>query len=193
MKKKRIHTLRRILSYLLEYKVLMIIAVLLSIGGNLFALMGPMLSGYAIDSIEFGSGSVNFDKVYYYCGIMIIFYIISSILAYILSVIMLEVSKRISYKLRKDLFDHLLSLPVGYFDTHATGDIISKISYDVDTLNSSLTSDLVTICGSIITVIVSFISMVYDIYKVSVDFCIYSSIIYYNNKEDNKNYKTYVS
>ncbi|GAA0122502.1 ABC transporter ATP-binding protein [Clostridium faecium] len=138
----------------------MIIAVLLSIGGNLFALMGPMLSGYAIDSIEFGSGSVNFDKVYYYCGIMIIFYIISSILAYILSVIMLEVSKRISYKLRKDLFDHLLSLPVGYFDTHATGDIISKISYDVDTLNSSLTSDLVTICGSIITVIVSFISMV---------------------------------
>ena len=160
MKKKRIHTLRRILSYLLEYKVLMIIAVLLSIGGNLFALMGPMLSGYAIDSIEFGSGSVNFDKVYYYCGIMIIFYIISSILAYILSVIMLEVSKRISYKLRKDLFDHLLSLPVGYFDTHATGDIISKISYDVDTLNSSLTSDLVTICGSIITVIVSFISMV---------------------------------
>lgn len=160
MKKKRIHTLRRILSYLLEYKVLMIIAVLLSIGGNLFALMGPMLSGYAIDSIEFGSGSVNFDKVYYYCGIMIIFYIISSILAYILSVIMLEVSKRISYKLRKDLFDHLLSLPVGYFDTHATGDIISKISYDVDTLNSSLTSDLVTICGSIITVIVSFISIV---------------------------------
>lgn len=160
MKKKKAHTLRRIMSYLLEYKALIIIAVLLSIGSNLFALMGPMLSGYAIDSIELGSGAVNFSKVYYYCGLMIIFYIISSILTYILSVIMLEVSKRISYKLRKDLFDHLLSLPVGYFDTHATGDIISKISYDIDTLNASLTSDLVTICGSIITVVVSFISMV---------------------------------
>lgn len=160
MKKNKIHTLRRIMSYLLEYKTLIIVAVLLSIGSNLFALMGPMLSGYAIDSIELGSGAVNFSKVYYYCGFMIIFYIISSILAYILSVIMLEVSKRISYKLRKDLFDHLLSLPVGYFDTHATGDIISKISYDIDTLNASLTSDLVTICGSIITVVVSFISMV---------------------------------
>lgn len=148
------------MSYLLEYKALLIIAVLLSIGGNLFALVGPMLSGYAIDSIELGSGAVNFSEVYYYCGLMIIFYIISSILTYILAVIMLEVSKRISYRLRKDLFDHLLLLPVGYFDTHATGDIISKISYDIDTLNSSLTSDLVTICGSIITVIVSFISMV---------------------------------
>ncbi len=160
MKKKKMHTLRRIMSYLLEYKALLIIAVLLSIGGNLFALVGPMLSGYAIDSIELGSGAVNFSEVYYYCGLMIIFYIISSILTYILAVIMLEVSKRISYRLRKDLFDHLLLLPVGYFDTHATGDIISKISYDIDTLNSSLTSDLVTICGSIITVIVSFISMV---------------------------------
>jgi ATP-binding cassette subfamily B protein len=74
MKKNKIHTLRRIMSYLLEYKTLIIVAVLLSIGSNLFALMGPMLSGYAIDSIELGSGAVNFSKVYYYCGFMIIFY-----------------------------------------------------------------------------------------------------------------------
>lgn len=160
MKIKKKNTLKRVMSYLFEYKFLMIIAIVLSIGSNIFALIGPMLSGYAIDNINIGKGAVNFSKVYYYCGLMIIFYIISSILAYILAVLMLEISKRISYRLRKDLFDRLLSLPVGYFDTHATGDIISKISYDVDTLNSTLTSDLVSICASIITVVVSFISMV---------------------------------
>jgi ATP-binding cassette subfamily B multidrug efflux pump len=160
MKDKKKNTLKRVMSYLFEYRLLMIIAILLSIGSNVFALIGPMLSGYAIDSINLGMGAVNFSKVYYYCGIMVIFYILSSILAYILAVLMLEISKRISYRLRKDLFDKLLALPVGYFDTHATGDIISKISYDVDTLNSTLTSDLVSICSSIITVVVSFVSMV---------------------------------
>lgn len=158
-KSKKLHLLKRILSYLLEYKGMVFLAVLLSIGSNLFALLGPMLSGFAIDNIGLTAGEVNFKKVYYYCGLMIAFYIISVILAYILSLLMLEISKRISYRLRKNLFEHILELPVGYFDTHATGDIISKISYDIDVLNSTLTSDLVTICSSIITVIVSFISM----------------------------------
>lgn len=158
--KSKKHTLKRVMSYLLAYKSLIIIAVLLSVGSNLFALLGPMISGYAIDSISLGKGAVNFSKVFYYCGLMIVFYVTSAILAYILAVIMLEISKRISLKLRKDLVDRLLSLPVGYFDTHATGDILSKVSYDVDTLNSSLTSDLVAICSSVITVLVSFVSMV---------------------------------
>lgn len=158
-KTTKLHLLKRILSYLLEYKGMIFLAVLLSIGSNLFALLGPMLSGFAIDNIGLVAGGVNFKKVYYYCGWMIAFYIISVILAYILSLLMLEISKRISYRLRKNLFEHILELPVGYFDTHATGDIISKISYDIDVLNSTLTSDLVTICSSIITVIVSFISM----------------------------------
>lgn len=154
------HTLKRVMSYLLEYKFLMLVAVLLSIGSNMLALIGPMLSGYAIDSINLGKGAVNFSKVFYYCGIMVGFYIASAILAYMLSVLMLEISKRISFNLRTDLVNRLLSLPVGYFDTHATGEILSKVSYDVDTLNATLTSDLVAICSSIITVVVSFVSMV---------------------------------
>lgn len=160
MKKTKKHTLNRVMSYLLQHKLLIFFAVVLSIVSNLFALLGPRLSGFAIDSISLGKGAVNFERVFYYSALMIGFYILSSVLAYILSIIMLEVSKRISYTLRKDLFDKLLALPVGYFDTNATGDILSKISYDIDTLNSTLTSDLVTICASIITVIVSFVYMV---------------------------------
>lgn len=160
MKKEKKHTIKRIMTYLFKYKLLMITAILLSVASNMFALIGPMLSGFAIDNIGLGKDMVNFPKVYHYCFLMIIFYVVSSILAYILSLIMLEVSKRISYTMRKDLFDRILSLPISYFDTHPTGDIISKISYDIDTINASLTSDLVTICASVITVVVSFISMV---------------------------------
>lgn len=160
MKKlKKLHTFKRVMSYLFQYRGLMALAVILSIASNSFALIGPRLSGYAIDNIGFGKGAVNFDKVFYYCGLMVIFYIISVILTYILTILMLEISKRISYQLRKDLFARILSLPVGYFDTHSTGDIISKISYDIDTLNSTLTSDLVTVCSSVITIVVSFVSM----------------------------------
>lgn len=158
-KRKKMHTFKRILSYLFQYKALMAIAIILSIASNSFALIGPSLSGSAIDNIGIGQGDVNFQKVFYYCKLMILFYIVSAVFTYILSLIMLEISKRISYRLRKDLFEHILTLPVGYFDTHQTGDIISKISYDIDTLNSTLTSDLVTICSSVITVIVSFVSM----------------------------------
>lgn len=158
-KRKKMHTFKRVLSYLFQYKAFMAIAIILSIASNSFALIGPNLSGLAIDNIGLGQGEVNFQKVFYYCKLMILFYIISATLTYILSLIMLEISKKISYRLRKDLFEHILTLPVGYFDTHKTGDIISKISYDIDTLNSTLTSDLVTICSSVITVVVSFVSM----------------------------------
>lgn len=159
MKTNKLYIMKRLVGYLKPHKFLLTIAVLLSIGSNLFALLGPQLSGMAINQIEAGAGKVNFSKVFLYCGYMILLYSISSILAYILGVIMLEVGKRISSQLRKDVFEHLLSLKANYYDTNATGDILSRISYDIDTVNSCLSSDLVTICTSVIIVSGSFISM----------------------------------
>ncbi len=159
-KKPRKHTLKRLLSYLLPHKTLLIFAILLAISGNVLALFSPMLSGYAINNIEPGIGAVRFDKVIYYVAMMIITFILSSVLSYALTVIMLIISKNVSYQLRKDVFSRLMSVPVSYFDVNPTGDIISKISYDIDTVNTSLSSDLVTICSSIITVVGSFIMMV---------------------------------
>lgn len=156
----KMHVIKRLSVYLLQHKWLLGIAIILSISSNMLALLGPRLSGYAIDSIEFGPGKVQFQGVFYYCGLMILFYIFASILSYMLAWVMLKISRGIAYQLRKDLFDRLLSLPVSYFDTHSTGNIISKISYDIDTVNTSLSSDLVSIVSSIITVIGSFSMMV---------------------------------
>lgn len=150
----------RLSKYLREAKWLLVLAVILTVTSNILALIGPMLSGYAIDAIEPGKGAVDFQTVFFYSGWMIVFYVVSSIFSYMLAVLMIHISQRITRKLREDLFAKLLSLPVGYYDTHQSGDIISRISYDIDVISTSLSTDVVQICASIITVIGSFIMMV---------------------------------
>lgn len=150
----------RLSKYLYNVKWWLLLAIFLTVTSNLFALVGPMLSGYAVDAIEPGKGLVIFESVFYYATWMIVFYILSSILSYLLAVLMLRISQRVTKKLREDVFTRLVELPVGYFDTRQSGDIISRISYDIDTISTSLSTDVVQICASIITVIGSFIMMV---------------------------------
>lgn len=158
MNKKR-GTLLRICKYLMRYKWGLLLAVLLTVGSNLFALVGPELSGRAIDAIEPGKGLVQMEVVRYFAGRMALFYVASSVMDYLLNVLMIAISRRITYQMRKDIFTRLADMPVGYFDTHATGDIISRISYDTDTINASLSSDLVQIFASVITIVVSLYKM----------------------------------
>lgn len=146
--------------YISHYKFYLISAILLTIGSNVFALIGPMLSGFAIDAIEPGKGMVVFETVFYYAGWMLIFYIVSSILSYLLSVLMINLSQKIISKMREDVFNKLVELPISYYDRNQVGDIISKFSYDIDTINTSLSSDIIQICASTITVVGSLIMMV---------------------------------
>ena len=90
---------------------------------------------------------------------MIGFYAVSSLLTYLLTRITIHFSQRVIYQMRKDVFDTLMGLPVGYFDRTQTGDIVSRISYDIDTVNASLSNDLLQICTSIITVVGSLVMM----------------------------------
>lgn len=158
--KNKKHIILRLLRYLMRYKWYVFFALLLSVGSNLFALIGPLLSGYAIDAIELGTGRVDFQEVLRYCILMIIFYALSSAMSYGLAVLMLQITRKVVYSMRQDLFNRLMSLPVGYFDTNPSGDIISRFSYDVDTINTSLSSDLITLFSSAITVIVSLVMMI---------------------------------
>ena len=148
-------TKRRVLlrmgKYLFKYPKTVILAFILMLASNILALAGPKLSGIAIDAIA-NKGGVDFDTVFLYVGLLVVFYLLSAIMSYILAIIMVRLGQKIIYTLRREVFEHLTTLPVGYFDTHATGDIISHISYDIDTLNASLSHDLLQICASIVTV-----------------------------------------
>ena len=148
----------RLSKYVIQQWPLFIFALLLTLGSNQLSLLGPKYSGAAIDAIEFESG-VDFNSVWSNLKFMIACYIISAILSYVLSVVMIKLSQRIIYKMRKQVFEKLTILPVGFFDTHATGDIISHLSYDIDTINSTLSHDLIQVMTSIYTVIGSLIFM----------------------------------
>jgi len=154
------YVLNRLWYYVFQYKWLLALAIILTIASNMLALLGPMLSGYAIDAIEPGLGLVVFKTVFYYAAWMILFYVLSSILSYFLAVLMIRFSQKIVRKMREDVFKKLVDLPVGYFDRNQAGDIISRISYDIDTINTSLSTDVVQICASVITVIGSLFMMI---------------------------------
>ncbi len=149
----------RIFRYMLDFKGFVLLALFLMITSNLLALLGPTLSGEAIEAIEPGVGKVDFPTVFKYCGLMAVFYALSSVLSYLLSITMIHISRRISAKMRGEVFDKLLSLPVSFFDKNQTGDIISRMSYDIDTINTSISTDLLQICSSAITVVGSLIMM----------------------------------
>ena len=156
----RIRVLRRMFSYVIKYPGMLLTAILLMIGSNLLALVAPRLSGSAIDAIEPGKGAVMFEEVFFYCSLMLIFYALSALMSYLLATLMIRLSQRIVYTMRKQVFDHLTELPVGYFDRTATGEIISHISYDIDTVNASLSHDILQICSSVITVVGSLWMMI---------------------------------
>ena len=150
--------LKRLLGYVMKEWPLFLCAVILTLLSNQLSLLGPRYSGNAIDAIA-AEGGVQFDIVWINVTRMIICYTSSAIMAYFLAILMIRFSQRIVYRMRKQLFEKLTSLPVNYFDTHATGDIISRISYDVDTVNATLSHDLVQVMTSVYTVIGSLIFM----------------------------------
>lgn len=153
-------TLVRLVKYMMIYKYLLILALLLTIGSNLLALVGPKLSGQAIGVIEENTACVDIPKVLYYAALMVLFYLSSAVLSYLLNILMINISKKVVYRMRKDVFDKLMNMPVGYFDTHPSGDIISKISYDIDTINTSLSNDVIQVLASFITVVGSLAMMI---------------------------------
>ena len=144
--------LLRMGKYLFRHPVLLMSALLLMLTSNLLALAGPKLSGLAIDGIALGAGNVPLSDVLYYLALLLLCYAVSGLLSYVLAILMVHLSQRIIYSLRREVFEHLTTLPVGYFDRHQTGDIISHISYDIDTLNASLSHDLLQVCASVVTV-----------------------------------------
>jgi len=148
----------RLSKYVANYLPLFILAIAMTLVSNHLSLLGPLYSGEAIDAIADKRG-VQFDTVAENAIKMIVCYAASAVTSYLLAVLMINISQKITYTMRRQVFEKLTSLPVNYFDTHAVGDVISRISYDIDTINASLSHDLVQVMTSLYTVIGSLIFM----------------------------------
>jgi ATP-binding cassette subfamily B protein len=157
----RLHVLKRLWGYLFNYKWMLLSATVLMLVSNSFMLVGPYLAGLAIDAIQPGPGNVQFEQVYFYVAVMIGFYIVASLLEYGMQTMMIRLTQRTIRRLRRDVFNRMTDLPVGYFDQHQIGDIISRITYDIDTINQSLQNDFIQIVTSAVTIIGSLAMMLY--------------------------------
>ena len=160
MKKKA--TMTRILGYLLRFKGQLFLILFLSLMGNLLALAGPEISGTAINFISEGAaaGRMDMPLILRCCVFLLFLYISSSVLSYVVNVSMISLSRKVTYNLRKEMFNRLVTLPVSFFDRNTTGDILSRISYDIDTINASLANDVVQVLTSSVTIAGSLIMMI---------------------------------
>ena len=152
--------LRRLVSFLGPFRWLIALVAVLCVTSNLLSLWGPNLAGQAINAAAAGKGMVDFDLVTYYAVRMLFCYVSSSLLTIGIHVLMTNVSKRVARQLRGAVFNKLMRLPVGFFDRNQAGDIISRVSYDVDVIATCMATDVTSILTSTVTVIGSVVMMV---------------------------------
>ena len=173
-------TLLRMFSYLAAHKFLLLAVIAMSFAANVLSLLGPSYAGSAINEANAGMGKVNFDRVYFYAGRMLIAYISSSVLTLVINALMVHISKWIARKMRRDVFDKLMRLPVNFFDRNTTGDIISRVSYDIDVVSTSIATDVAQIVTSFVTVVGAFamMLMISPVMSVVVVITVPASIVY---------------
>lgn len=174
-------TLLRLFLTLAESRALFALAIALSLLSNLLGLAGPRLSGEAIDAIG-ADGVILWDVILQKCALMLVFYASSAALSYALSLLMIKISREVVYRMREQAFDSLMRLPVKFYDENPSGDIISRISYDIDTVNTSLSNDVVQISSMLVTVVGSLSFMISISPKLLLVFCVTIPISLYAAK-----------
>lgn len=153
-------TIKRLLQYVGRYKYVFAVILMLSLLSNVLSLLGPGYAGQAINEASKGAGRVDFSRVIYYAKRMLVVYLLSSFMTISINILMTNVSRKISENMRQDVFEKLLKLPVKYFDQNQAGDIISRVSYDIDVIGTSIATDMTQILTSVVTVIGSLIMMI---------------------------------
>lgn len=153
------HLLVRICRFLRPYLLTLAGITVLMVTSNLLVLAVPLLSGWALDAVGTAPGSVDISSVLRNCAGMLGCCALSAVMNYVVSAKLIQVGQAVSYDLRKAAFQRMSELPVQYFDTHPAGDLISRICYDVDTVNATLSTDLLQICTSLLTVAGSFVML----------------------------------
>ncbi len=151
--------LRRIVRYLMTYRYLVLLLLFCAFASNLGNLMGPRFAGRAIGATEAGAGHVDLALVRHYALLMLGCYVGSNILTFLVNFGMTRVGRKVAQNMRRDVFDKLMRLPVSYFDRHQAGDIISRVSYDIDVVSTCLSTDVIHILTSVVTVVGSFVMM----------------------------------
>nr|WP_052045440.1 ABC transporter ATP-binding protein [uncultured Peptostreptococcus sp.] len=159
--------MKRLLDYTRGDKINIIMVFIFSIVSTIFAIVGPKIMGKAtteifnglVSKIKDGGQGINFNNILKIVVILAVLYIVSALFSYVQSYIMSGVAQRISYRLREEISQKINRLPMAYFDKNSKGDIISRVTNDVDTLSQTMNQSLMQMITSIVTVVGVFIMM----------------------------------
>lgn len=153
-------TIKKLMKYLSIYKVGLILVVLFAIGSTVFNIVGPKILGKATTEIFTGlvgkvSGGVgiNFKKIAEILTFLMCLYVTSAIFSFIQGYIMTGVSQKLTYRLRKEISEKINRMPMNYFDTRTHGEVLSRVTNDIDTLSQSLNQSATQIITSFTTII----------------------------------------
>ena len=154
-------TMKKLLGYLGEYKIAIIVVVLFAIASTIFSILGPKVLGKATTKLFegvvaqiAGTGSgIDFKYIGNIVVIMAGLYLISSIFSYIQGWIMTNVSMKLTYQFRKEIAAKINRLPLRYFDGTNQGEVLSRVTNDVDTISQSLNQSMTQIITSVTTII----------------------------------------
>lgn len=153
-------SMKKLFSFLGEYKTTIIIALLIAIGSTAASIVGPKILGEATTELfkgliakVGGTGEVAFDIIGRLLLIVLALYMFSALFAFIQGWIMAKVSTDISYRLRKDISTKINKMQLKYYDKVTQGEVLSRLTNDVDTINQTLSQSITQFITSIITVI----------------------------------------
>ena len=150
----------KLVKYIAKYKLGLFFVFIFAIGSTIFAIVGPKVLAKATDALFDGlkekiqgTGGIDFDKIGTILVIMLGLYLLSAVMQLIQGLIMSNISQTVSYRLRKDIAAKINRLPMNYFDRKTNGEVLSRVTNDVDTLGMSLNQSITQIITSVTTLI----------------------------------------
>lgn len=153
-------TLSTLLKYLKPFRIAIFFVILFAVGSTIFTIIGPKILGNATTKLVqgliakySGTGSIDIDGIKHTLLILLGIYVLSGILSYIQAWIMSGVTQKVTYRLREEISLKINCLPLNYYDKQTHGEVLSRITNDVDTMSQSLTQSIQMIFTSLITII----------------------------------------
>ncbi len=150
----------KLVNYMGKYTIAFVFVIIMATVSTVLAILGPKIMGNATDELFKGimskvanTGNIDFDKIAQIMLTLLMLYVISAVFLYVQGFIMSGITMKLTYRLRKNINDKIHTLPLGYFDKTTHGDVLSRITNDVDTISQTLSQNLTQIITSVTSVI----------------------------------------
>lgn len=163
-------TMKKLISYLSSYKLAILLVIVFAIGSSVFNIVGPKILGNAttkifeglVSKVSNSGGGIDFDAIFRTLTILASLYIISSIFSFVQTFITSDISQKVSYNLRKSISEKINKLPLNYYDKKTNGEVLSRVTNDIDAISQNLNqilSQMITSATTLIGVLIMMLSI----------------------------------